>query len=136
MGVFSKLIGGGAADAVDAIGGVFDKLFTSDEERARAAYVMEKLRQQPALVQAEINKVEAAHRTLFVAGWRPFIGWVCGLGFLWAFIGHPLFEWVVALEGLSVKPPAIVTDNMMELVLALLSLGTLRTYEKVQGRTA
>ncbi|RMF12254.1 MAG: hypothetical protein D6763_01195 [Alphaproteobacteria bacterium] len=134
MGIISRLIGGGAADAVDAIGSVFDKLFTSDEERAQAAYVMEKLRQRPALVQAEINKIEAAHRTLFVAGWRPFIGWVCGLGFLWAFIGHPLFEWVVAVRGLDLVPPPIVTDNMMELVLALLGLGTLRTYEKVKGR--
>jgi len=135
MGFLSRLIGGGAGDAVEAIGSVFDKLFTSDEERAQAAYVLEKLRQKPALLQAEINKVEAAHRTLFVAGWRPFIGWVCGLGFLWAFLGHPVFEWVVTLNGLAIKPPSIATDNMMELVLALLGLGTLRTYEKVRGRT-
>lgn len=134
MGFFSKLIGAGTGSAVEAIGGVFDKLFTSDEERTQAAYVLEKLRQKPALVQAEINKIEAAHRTLFVAGWRPFIGWVCGLGFLWAFIGHPLFEWAVALAGLNLAPPEIMTDNMMELVLALLGLGTLRTYEKVTGR--
>ena len=135
MGFFSKLLGVGAGSAVEAIGGVFDKLFTSDKERAQAAYVLEKLRQKPALVQAEINKIEAAHRTLFVAGWRPFIGWVCGLGFLWAFLGHPLFEWVVVLAGLDLEPPVIITDNMMELVLALLGLGTLRTYEKVRGRS-
>ncbi len=136
MGLLSNIVGGGTADAITAIGGVFDKLFTSDDERAKAQYVLEKLRQQPQMVQAEINKVEAGHRTLFVAGWRPFIGWVCGFGFLWSFIGHPLFEWVVALEGLHITPPVIATDNMMTLVLSLLGLGTLRTYEKVKGTTA
>lgn len=134
MPLLTALVGGGARTAIDAITGIFDKLFTSDEEKARAAYVLEKLRQQPALVQAEVNRIEAAHRSLFVAGWRPFIGWVCGFGFLWAFIGHPLFEWVVRIGGLGVEPPAIVTGHMMELVLALLGLGTLRTYEKIQGK--
>ena len=135
MGFLAGLIGGGAKDAVTAIGDVFDKLFTSDEERQQAAFVLEKLRQQPHMVQAEINKVEAQHRSLFVAGWRPFIGWVCGLGFLWSFLGHPIFEWIVALRGADVPAPAIMTDNMMELVLALLGLGGLRTAEKMTGRT-
>lgn len=135
MAILSALVGGGAKTAIDAITGLFDKLFTSDKEREQAAYVLEKLRQEPALVQAEINKIEASHRSLFVAGWRPFIGWVCGMGFLWAFIGHPLFEWVVRIRALGIEPPDIATGNMMELVLALLGLGTLRTYEKIQGRS-
>ncbi|MBB4212544.1 hypothetical protein CCR85_13200 [Rhodothalassium salexigens] len=135
MGVFGNLIGGGAKDAVTALGDVFDALFTSDEERARAEFVLERLRQRPQILQAEINRIEAAHRSLFVAGWRPFIGWVCGMGFLWAFLGHPLFEWIVALRGLDIPAPAIATDHLMELVLALLGLGTLRTAEKMSGRT-
>lgn len=135
MGIFSKILGGPAIDAVTAVGNVVDQLFTSDEERAQAAILMEKLRQKPLLLQAEINRVEASHRSLFVAGWRPFIGWVCGAGFLWAFILHPLFEWVIALRGLDIVTPSIVTDNMMELVLALLGLGTLRSVEKMTGRS-
>ena len=135
MGFFSKIVGGPAIDAVSAVGNAVDQLFTSDEERAQAALLMEKLRQKPQILQAEINRVEAAHRSLFVAGWRPFIGWVCGAGFLWAFLLHPLFEWVIALKGLDVVAPDIVTDNMMELVLALLGLGTLRSIEKMTGRS-
>lgn len=135
MGIFSKILGGPTIDAVTAVGNVVDQLFTSDEERAQAAILMEKLRQKPQLLQAEINRVEASHRSLFVAGWRPFIGWVCGAGFLWAFLLHPLFEWIVALRGLDIVAPAIVTDNMMELVLALLGLGTLRSVEKMTGRS-
>ncbi|MBL4800323.1 MAG: hypothetical protein JKY45_00420 [Emcibacter sp.] len=135
MGFLSKIFGGPAIDAVSAVGNVVDQLFTSDEERAQAALLMAKLRQKPQLLQAEINRVEAAHRSLFVAGWRPFIGWVCGVGFLWAFLLHPLFEWVVVLQGLDIVAPKIVTDNMMELVLALLGLGTLRSVEKISGRS-
>lgn len=135
MGFFSKIVGGPAIDAVSAVGNAVDQLFTSDEERAQAAFLMEKLRQKPQILQAEINRVEAAHRSLFVAGWRPFIGWVCGAGFLWAFLLHPLFEWGIALNGLDVVAPDIVTDNMMELVLALLGLGTLRSIEKMTGRS-
>jgi len=72
---------------------------------------------------------------VFVAGWRPFIGWVCGCGFLWAFIGQPLFEWAVKLNGLTIEPPHLLTDNLMEIVIAMLGMGTLRTFEKLQGRT-
>lgn len=135
MGILSKIFGGPAIDAVSAVGNVVDQLFTSDDERAQAALLMEKLRQQPQILQAEINRIEASHRSLFVAGWRPFIGWVCGLGFLWAFILHPLFLWVVAVRGMAITPPEIMTDNLMELVLALLGLGTLRSVEKMTGRS-
>ncbi len=134
MGLLSGILGGGAADAVGAVGNAFDKLFTSDEERAQASAVLERLRQQPHILQAEVNKIEAGHRTLFVAGWRPFIGWVCGIGLLWAFLGHPIFEWAVTLGGYDITAPQIVTDHMMELVFALLGLGGLRTFEKVTGR--
>jgi hypothetical protein len=134
MNFLANILGGGASDAVGALGSAFDKLFTSDEERAQAALVLEKVRQQPHILQAEINRLEAGHRSLFVAGWRPFIGWVCGLGLAWAFLGHPMFEWFVALRDLAISPPAIATDNMLELILALLGLGGLRTFEKLTGR--
>lgn len=135
MSFFSRLFGGPAIDAVSAVGNVVDQLFTSDEERVQGEMLMAKIRQKPALLQAEINRIEASHRSLFVAGWRPFIGWICGLGFLWAFIIHPFFQWVVVVGGYDITPPALLTDNMMELVLALLGLGALRSVEKMSGRS-
>jgi len=135
MSFLTRLFGGPAVDAVSAIGSVFDKIFTSDEERAQAEQVLLKIRQQPHLLQAEINRIEASHRSIFVAGWRPFIGWVCGIGFLWAFLGHPIFVWVVTLMELNLTPPTLMTDKMLELVLAMLGLGGLRTVEKLKGRT-
>ena len=66
-------------DPIEAVGNVLDALFTSDKERLDKKAVLARIAQQPTLVQGEINKIEAAHKSVFVAGWRPFIGWVCGL---------------------------------------------------------
>lgn len=133
MGLIKKIIGAGPLDAVDALGRVFDQLSTSDEERAAATIVMERLRQQPMALQAEIVKMEAGHRSLFVAGWRPFIGWICGLGLFWVFLGQPLAQWVMIMTHLPVEVPHLPEERLFELVLALLGLGGLRTYEKLKG---
>ncbi len=136
LGVLGKIFGVGAAEPIQAVGGVLDSLFTSDEERLDKKAVLERLAQRPGELQAAINKVEAQHRSVFVAGWRPFIGWVCGAGIAWAFIGQPLFEWVVAvfMPDKGIVPPVIVTDHLFELVLAMLGMGTLRTFEKFGGK--
>jgi hypothetical protein len=130
MSFWTKLIGGNAAEPIDAIGNAFDKIFTSKEEKLQAAAVMEKLRQKPGELQVELNKIEAAHRSIFVAGWRPFLGWVCGAGLLFVFILNPIIQWISGNPG-----PAMPIDVMAELVIALLGLGALRTVEKLQGRT-
>lgn len=127
-------VGAGLASPIEALGNLFDRLFTSDEERMKAQAVLEKLRQHPAELQVELNKIEAAHRSLFVAGWRPFIGWICGVALAWAFLGHPLFEWAASLWAPHLRPPALLTDALFELVLAMLGLSGLRTFEKTIGR--
>ena len=83
--------------------------------------------------QVEINKIEAASPRLFVAGWRPFIGWICGLGIFYHFIGYQLFCWVVVAFRLGVIPPELNTEGLLSLVFALLGVGTMRTYEKIRG---
>lgn len=135
MSVLTSLLGGGATGAVQAIGNLLDDLFTSDEEKKAAEIVMAKLAQEPGRLQATINMIEAQHRSVFVAGWRPFIGWVSGLGLAWAFVGHPVFEWAVAIFApeRGIVPPAIVTDHLLELVIAMLGMGALRTFEKSRG---
>ncbi|WP_370153664.1 portal protein [Ferrovibrio sp.] len=81
-----------------------------------------------------LNQVEAGHRSVFVAGWRPAVGWLCAAGIGWAWIGHPLFLWAAALWFPGAAPPAIETDGLLELVLALLGMAGLRSFEKVTGR--
>lgn len=129
MSFFSALLGQSAAQPIDAIGNVLDKVLTSDEERLQARFALEKLRQHPAELQAALNKLEAKHRSLFVAGWRPFIGWVGGLGLANLFLINPWLQWLLGISG-----PALPMDNLMELVIALLGLGTLRTVEKIRGK--
>ena len=75
---------------IEAVGNVLDALFTSDKERLDKKAVLARIAQQSTLVQGEINKIEAAHKSVFVVGWRPFIGWVCGLALFYNFIARDL----------------------------------------------
>ena len=132
MGFLSKIFGGNAGAAVSgitAVGKVLDGLFTSKDEKLSHEEVRIRLAQQPDLAQIELNKVEAQHRNMFVAGWRPFIGWVCGVGLINMFLINPWIQWLTERPG-----PNLPKDIIMELVFALLGLGTLRTIEKIQGR--
>ena len=85
----STVLGDSASKPIEAVGNVLDGLFTSDEERLDKKIILERLAQQPSLAQTEINKVEASHRSMFVAGARPFILWVCGVGLANAFLIAP-----------------------------------------------
>jgi len=121
---------GSVSKPIEAIGKVFDQLFTSDEERLQASAVMEKLKQQPHILQAEITKIEAGHRSVFVAGWRPAIGWVCAVSLSFPFVINPLMQWVTGKAG-----PELPTEGLISLVMALIGLGGLRTLEKIKGLT-
>jgi hypothetical protein len=127
---FANLVGGSAAKPIEAVGNVLDKLFTSDEEKLDKKIILERLRQHPAELQVELNKIEAQHRTIFVAGWRPFIGWVCGIGLGFVIIVNPLLGWLTTRA-----VPQVPEKLIFDLIIALLGLGTLRTYEKVKGKS-
>lgn len=86
-----------------------------------------------AAQQASINQTEAASTNIFVAGWRPFIGWVCGAGFAYQFMVYPTVQWWIAFKKLEVVAPPTLSGVLMELTFALLGLGAMRTYEKVRN---
>lgn len=130
MGWFSKLLGGTAVQPIEAVFKGIDNLVTSDEERALAELLKLKAMQEPAKLQVELNKIEAQHRSVVVAGWRPAIGWICSLGLLFPFVINPMLQWCTGDKG-----PELPLDVLMELVLAMLGLSGLRTFEKVKGRT-
>lgn len=130
MGLLGNLFGGAASEPVEAIGNAFDKIFTSDEEKMKARAVLERLRQEPFIVQAEINKVAAAHRSWFVAGGRPALLWVAATGWLMEFLVNPVFQ---MLTGRAFNMPV---DQMVWLTGAVLGIyGGLRTVEKLKGKT-
>ena len=84
---------------------------------------------QSTIKQIEINIQEAQHQSIFVAGWRPFVGWICGLGLAYQAILHNLIEWLSGIYGFPV-PPAPDSDVLIYVLGGLLGLGALRTYEK------
>jgi hypothetical protein len=131
MGIISTLFGTAGSsvkDSVEAVGNVVDKLFTSDEERLDRQIILERLRQQPALAQAEINKVEAAHPSIFIAGWRAALGWVCVYGFFFHYVVNPIIQWITGRPGIKMD-----IAEMVEIVVAMLGLVGFRTYEKLKG---
>lgn len=82
--------------------------------------------------QTDINKIEAGSNRLFVAGWRPFVGWICGLAVAFKFIGGPILFMVAQAAGHPVTLPTIETEELWPLLLGMLGLGGLRTVEKVK----
>ena len=118
---------------------VLDRLIPDNNAKEKVKQEIEKTlianATQISLSQAETNKIEAAHRSVWVAGWRPCLGWISALSFLFMFILQPLAQWVSALLGLVVVLPEFQTDVLMELTFAMLGLAGLRTYEKQKGLT-
>ncbi len=84
------------------------------------------------LAQLDINKTEAAHRSVFVSGWRPFIGWSCGAAMALNFIVFPLASFVLAQTGHLIELPTLDMSEMMPVLMGLLGLGGLRTVEKIK----
>jgi hypothetical protein len=83
--------------------------------------------------QTEVNKVEAGHQSLFVAGWRPFIGWMGGVSLGYAFFLHPILSWFLAICGVITPLPEPNTETMMALVTAMLGVTAARSFDKWKG---
>lgn len=84
--------------------------------------------------QLEINKVEAGSQSIFVAGWRPFIGWICGVSLAYAALLEPLMRFIAKVAfSYTGEFPAIDHDITMQVLLGLLGLGAYRSYERVKG---
>lgn len=129
MGILETILGGSIAAPIDAVGNALDKIFTSDQERIEARVMLEKIRQHPNELQVELNKVEAKHRTIFVAGWRPCVGWICACGLAYQFLAQPI------LVACNVPAPKLDSSSLHSLVSAMLGFGSLRTFEKIKKIT-
>jgi hypothetical protein len=117
-------------------GKLLERWFPDPEKKAQAEreflLLMQEQDFRKVIGQLEVNAKEAASPHMFVAGWRPFVGWACGLGFVWATIGHPLTAWAATAKGWP-APPAIDTEVLLYVLGGMLGLGTLRSFEKVKG---
>ena len=115
----------------DLAGTVINKIWPdkSEQEKQQLAAAVMMIQSQ-----LDINKVEAAHPSIFVSGWRPAIGWVCGAGCAWNWVLLPIAKVLLPLAGYVVAVSPADLSEMMPLLFGLLGLGGLRTVEKLNGK--
>ena len=122
------------ASLVGPVTGLLDKFIEDKDQKAALAHevatMAENHAQELAKGQLEVNKVEAAHQSLFVAGWRPAVGWVCVLGMFGNFITIPFSNFILALLELDIIIPLVPLETMMPVLMGMLGLGAMRSYEK------
>lgn len=123
---------------------ILDKVFPDPAQRDAAKIQLLQMQQNGELAQltAEtdlakgqlaVDQIEASSGNLFVSGWRPFIGWICGCAFGYHFILQPLLAFGFAAAGHTVILPVFDMSNIFEILLGMLGLGGLRTFEKFKG---
>lgn len=116
------------------LSGVIDKIFPNAEDANKAKTELLKLEQEISLKQLEINKQEASNPSIFVAGARPAILWVCATIFAYTYLIQPLVIFIWALTGHPVPAlPKLDNSEVMSVLLGMLGLGGLRTFEKLKG---
>ena len=125
---------------VDPVSNILDKVVEDKDQKAKLAHeiatMAERHAQELARGQIEINKEEARSRNIFIAGWRPFVGWTCGLALFWHFLGLPVTLFVTGWFDLQHPPlPEFDMQSLMTVLLGMLGLGGMRTFEKFKGVT-
>jgi hypothetical protein len=127
----------GIGEIATAVGGIVNKFLPdkSQEEKDALTRELAQLQFDQAVIQSQTdtNKAEASNQSVFVAGWRPFVGWVCGCAFAWAFVVGPLVSYAARLLGATVELPVLDLSQLSPVLMGMLGLGAMRTVEKVNG---
>ena len=119
---------------------ILDKFIEDKDQKNKLAHeiatMAEKQSHEANMIQAETNKEEAQHRSVWVAGWRPFIGWVCGIALAWHFVLSPVVLFFAAWFNVVLPAlPSFDMGSLMTVLMGMLGLGGLRTFEKTKGIT-
>ena len=133
----------GLDDIIGAGLDIINKFIPDPAQKAQAAYQMAQLQQQTEFKeldaqiasiqsQTDTNKVEAASQSTFVAGWRPFVGWVCGCGLAYQYLLDPVLSWTAAINHWPI-PPSLDLSTLITMLGGMLGFGAMRTVEKLNG---
>ena len=124
------------------VGKILDKIPDAGaRDKARMEFELQIVQQETKLIellqasdnkQADVNIEEAKSANLFVSGWRPFCGWACGISLAWQYIVAPVITYVLTVSGHPVTLPVFDFSTMSTILMGMLGLGSLRTYEKYQ----
>jgi|TARA_X000000950_G_scaffold280334_1_gene374762 hypothetical protein len=125
---------------IGPVTGLLDKFIEDKDQKNALAHEIATLATRQAheanMGQIEVNKAEAQHRSIFVAGWRPFLGWGLAFAMIWHFVLAPMVVFGFAYAGMETPDlPTFDMDSLMTVLLGMLGLGGLRTVEKVKGLT-
>ena len=128
MDLLGKLVG--------PVSTILDKVVEDKDQRARLAHeistMAERHAQELARGQIEINKEEAKSRNIFIAGWRPFVGWTCGIALCYHFVLQPFLTFLLFAFGYPITLPTFDMGTLTTVLMGMLGLGGLRSYEKVK----
>ena len=130
--MLGKLFGG---DTIKAVGNVIDDMHFSGEEKEKLKLQMKEIDAKLQEKQLDINKAESSHRSVFVSGWRPFLGWVSGLSIGYVYLFQPILDMILQMFQVQVDWVQLDLGQLMPLVLGMLGLGGLRTFEKARNLT-
>lgn len=130
----------GIGTVIESVGKIAGDLITTDKERLELELRAKELDQALDLGQIGVNTTEAQHPSVFVAGWRPYVGWVCGGALTYQFILYPLMVWAWRMAqafghlppGIE-PPPMLDTDALWVILSGMLGIAGMRSYEKFRG---
>ena len=136
-------LGGIFKELISPITGIVEELVVDKDKRNEIKLKIEELADkaderyhQELIAQTEVNKIEAAHASIFVAGWRPFIGWTSGVGLAYSFVLAPFIEFIARANGYTQEMPMPDAAHLLTLVTAMLGVGAMRSYDKTKGTAA
>ena len=117
---------------IKPVGDILDKFVADKDLKVKLAHELEKEIISLNRTQIELNKVEASHENVFVAGWRPFIGWACGIALVYHFLIEPIIQYILIINGSNFATPEFDFSQLSTIVMAMLGMSGLRTFEKVK----
>lgn len=134
------LLGGILKDLISPVTDIVSEVIVDKDKKKEFEYKLQELidkadqrYHEELMGQIEVNKAEATHASIFVAGWRPFIGWVAGVGIGYTFVLSPFIEFIARANGFIGEMPMPDTGQLMTLVTAMLGVGAMRSFDKMKG---
>lgn len=118
---------------IQPVGDILDKFVADKDLKIKLSHELEKEIISLNKAQLEVNAVEAKHNNIFVSGWRPFIGWCCGLSLTYHFILEPIIQYILIVNAIQFQTPEFDFSQLSTIVMAMLGMSGLRSYEKTKG---
>lgn len=123
----------GIDDAIATGLKILDKFVPDPAEKAKAEAELRDALIKWDQAQTEINKAEATNANIFVSGWRPWIGWVCGVALAYQYVMTPIVMWLAAILLIDLPQPPKLDEALWQLMTGMLGIAGLRTFEKIKG---